>query len=474
METLTWFLTFVILFIWGVVAIGLLRRPPRLPGVASGRLRRAVWGGAAILALVAGGWGPELWSTTATDHAAAPASGAPVELSEQVIRTPFAVRTVRAQRDVESRPIFSERRLALQLPVALLAFLGLVGGVRMGLIARGAGRTVVLLLPFVWAGCGEPSFGEQAPRPDRQIVEVAWDTLVYIELDVQDTLVYGAERVVAGERGFWLLDRAGYRVAHFDWAGTLQWYAGRQGGGPGEFLNPRALSLDSRERVWVLDLNTRRATAFGTDGEFDGALSLAPLDGVLHDFSIGADGDRVHGMIMGEGLIPVSVDLEGRVETGAQLQIREVDELFGIALQGVVAGDPRSDRWIYAFLMGDGFFLMDGVEPTRERQLYPEFVPFPGMMVAESEGPDASSRTVALTEPRFAAAAATIASGRLMLRFRGETEHSGRLLDLFDLETGAYLESLLLPRPGQVAAWDDRIVQVWNDPAPRILVIRRP
>ena len=475
METLTWFLTFAILFVWMVVGIELMRRPPAMPSGRSMTIRRILWGAAWVLALALGVWGPELWSTTGTDHASRGSVGVPVELTSSVLRTPFAVRTLRSERDLDGRLLSSERRLGLQLPLALLGFLALVFLVRAH-EARGSagpvGRTATLLLPLLWAGCGESALENDTPRPDRQVVEVGWDTLFYMELDLNDTLVYGIDHLAAAERGFWALDRSGFRVAHFDWEGELQWYAGQRGAGPGELTNPRSLDLDRDDRVWVLDLATSRVTGFGPDGGLDGSISLLPLEGVLHGFSVAAAGDRVFGMVMGDGLTPVSVDARGRVETGSTILLNDVRGISGIALQGVVTGAAVRDRWVYGFVMGDGFYLMDGVELGRGRLPYPEAVPFPGLVVRESEGADASTRTQQLSEPHFAAASITTNCEKLLVRFAGETPARGRLLDVYDFESGEYEETLILPRAGPIAAWGERIVVAWNDPAPRLMVIR--
>jgi hypothetical protein len=130
MDALPWLLTFLVLGLWLGVGAELLRRPPELPRGGSRALRRGLWTTLALAALVAGGWGPELWSRTSVDLPRDPSPGPAVGTVETTLRTPFAVQTSRHGIDAEARRLRSERTLALQLPVALLLFFGGVFWVR--------------------------------------------------------------------------------------------------------------------------------------------------------------------------------------------------------------------------------------------------------------------------------------------------------------------------------------------------------
>ena len=130
MDALPWLLTFLVLGLWLAVGGELLRRPPDLPRGGSRGLRRGLWTALALAALVAGGWGPELWSRTSVEMPRDPSPGPVVGMVETTLRTPFAVQTSRHGIDAEERRLRSERTLALQLPVVLLLFFGGVFWVR--------------------------------------------------------------------------------------------------------------------------------------------------------------------------------------------------------------------------------------------------------------------------------------------------------------------------------------------------------
>jgi hypothetical protein len=477
MESLTWLLTFAVLLTWFVVGIDLLVRTPAPPRRLPMAGRRVLWGLVWAAALPGGSWGPELWSNTVTDHTDAVEVGPPAETVRSALRTPVAVRGEEIHRDHAGRTLQAQRRLALQLPVTLLVFFGLVYAVRRRDRSLRPGALLLLLPALGTAGgmvaCeGVPPSGDLGPRPDRTVVEPRWDTLVHLDLSPQDTLLYSADHVMASERGFWVLDRIGFRVAHFDWEGRLQWYAGRRGGGPGEFLGPRTLDLDAHGRVWVLDLQNHRVTGFDPEGGFAGEVGLRPLDGTLHDFAVSPDGGRIYGMLWSEELNPVSVSATGTVERGPPIAVPDAGGGYGMVLQGLIASHTEGEEWVYGFSLGDGLFRMVEVEAMGPRTLYPEPIPFPGIVEEQAMEGDRLTVSRMLTEPHFAAESVAVADGRILVVFRGRTPEAGRLLDTYDLDSGEYVETLLLPRPGAIGAWADHFVLASNTPVPQVLVLR--
>lgn len=479
METLTWLITFALVGVWLVVGIELLRSPPALGLGWSKGIRRVLWGALWIAALMAGTWGPELWSQSSASYSEDSAVGAPTEQSLTVIRTPVAVRTTTVDRDSQGRRVQANEELTMQLPIALLLFLGLVLVVRLRENGRGrfasGGASAALLVMFAAGACDPPPRVESpdpGSRPDRQTTDAAWDTLIHLEIEAEDTLLYSADALAASPRGFWVLDRIGYRIAHFDWEGRLQWYAGGRGGGPGEFLNPRVIDLDGEDRIWALDLQNDRITGFDVHGQMVGEVSLQSLDARIHDFAVDPTGERFFGMYWEENLHPVAVDSRGRVSQGDPIEVPDARNTGGMALQGLVAGPRDAEGWVYAFSLGDGLFRLRDVRPAGPRVRYPEPVPFPRLIVETRESGNVTETSRRLSDPHFAADGLAVVGGRIYVQFRGETPEAGRLLDIYDLDTGEYVETRLLPRPGVFGAWEDRILLAWNDPAPRVLVLQ--
>ncbi|TVR51300.1 MAG: hypothetical protein EA421_15955 [Gemmatimonadales bacterium] len=329
------------------------------------------------------------------------------------------------------------------------------------------------VLAVLIVACGEsgPEPAE-TPRPDRVLAEVAWDTVFHLQVPGEDTLLYAADQVQASEEGLWVLDRIGHRVAHFGWDGVLRWYAGRQGEGPGELLNPQLISLDDEGRIWVVDHGTGRISGFDRSGILHAEVPLVDSQGALALFVASRSGERFLGMNFTEELRPVMVDRSGRASEGRALSVPDAEGTWGFALQGRVAREPGGDRWVYAFSSGDGMFRMEGVEPMGGRIRYPEAIPFPRMIEEVEVVGERTSTTRRLDAPNFSGRGVAIAQARILVHFMGETPEQGRILDLYDFASGAYERSVLLPRYGQMSAWEDRVLLAINDPTPGVLVLR--
>ena len=350
----------------------------------------------------------------------------------------------------------------------LIWFLAIAVPMRLGRI-----YCVAPLLAALLVACEEPgSEHPEVPHPERVFAQVAWDTVLYLQVPGEDTLLYAADQVQASEEGFWVLDRIGHRVAHFGWDGALRWYAGRQGEGPGELLSPRLISLDDEGRVWVVDHGTGRISGFDREGALQAEVPLGNIEGTLALFVASGSGDRVLGMSFADDLRPMVVDRSGRASGGRPFALPDAKGAWGFALQGLVAREPDGDRWVYAFSSGDGMFRMEEVDPMGARIRYPEAIPFPRMIEEVEVDGERISTIRRLDAPNFSARGLAVAQGRILVHFMGETPEQGRILDLYDFASGTYERSLLLPRYGLMSAWEDRILLAINDPIPEILVLR--
>lgn len=498
MDQLPWMLTFMALALWATMSFDLVHRPPEVPGGLALPLRRTVWALVSVSALVAGVWGPELWSGTETDHSRDPDVGQPVERVSTVLRTPFAVRTIATEFDGGGRRILTERRLSLQLPVALLGYLAVMLWWRTGprggapTVSAGPSRSPVRgreprhpgadLLAWTGLLCatlgasacgGGASETYVADRPVRTFTDVTWDTLAHVRTEPDDTLLFSPGAVVADDGGFWVADGLGYRVARFDWSGALVRYVGRVGSGPGEFRSLQALDVDGEGRLWVLDTGNARISAFDADGALVDEVPVRDFDLTPHAFAVSRDGDSFFLMSASDVLEPQVLNPSGRVERGSDIPVEDAEGAYSFALQGTIARARESDDWVYAFTMGDGLYRMRGAELVGRRVHYPEAVPFPRMVETVSQEGNVTTRQQRLTEPSFSAGEMAVVDGVVSVRFRGETPDAGRLLDRYDLDTGAYLDTWRLPMLGRYGAWDDKVVLVGRDPTPEILVIRR-
>ncbi len=486
MEFVTWGLALGSLLAWLGVGPLLAWRPPCVPMSAGRNVRRFIWLALWAAALGGGLMGPQLWTGSRPEFSGRTDLEAPGNRTTRTVRLPFLQEEREDRHDIQGEWMDARIRTRMHLPVGLLAFFGLLGwGWYRSVGTRGSGtggdqtprRTVVLVFSALAAGGISACGGEVDPggldRPTRILVEVDWDTVFHVRVGSEDTLLYSASRVAAGEAGVWVGDLIGLRVAHFDWTGELRWYAGGRGQGPGEFSNPRVVSADGVGGVWVVDHDNSRITGFDGNGRLSTEVSLRGMEGVAPNLVVNHSGDRFLGMLYGEGLIPLELSLNGHPREGRTLPIPGVEGARGFALQGTIARDPRGDRWVFASSFGDGIHRMEGTSRIGPPLRFPEEIPFPRLIEEVVVEGNVTTRSQRLSGFHPAAGGVALAGGRILVLFVGETEHRARILDIYDFESGDYLESVLVPRPGALAAWEDRIVLAYDDPTPGVLVLRR-
>lgn len=474
MEELPLLLNLSIAVVWVWVVSDLLKRPPPIPRGWGPAPRRAGWVLASLLALFAGGWGPPLLRSTTTSAPRDPNAGQPVESVSGMIRTPFAIVERTASIDGEGRTIQNQRATTLQLPLALLAFLAAAGWLQW---RRGRESTAVVCIVLVGAaltsGCGEGGPAAERDRPERRIVGVTWDTLAHIVSSVDDSLLFSAGRAAADAEGFWVGDDYGARVARFDWEGHLVRYVGRRGGGPGELGDFRHIDVDDDGTLWVLDVPNNRISGFDVSGAVVAEMPLRDLDWRPDAFAVTGDGQAFLLMETSRELAPLILHRNGTSTRGPVIPVPDARGAWGMALQGLATRERGGDRWVYAFASGDGFFRLVGENVVGPLVRYPEAVPFPNILRSVIQEGAVTSTTTRLTNRKAAAASIAALEGELHVVFEGETSNNGRLLDRFDLETGRYLDTVLLPRRGYIAMWEDQLVVTGNNPTPEVLVLRR-
>lgn len=498
MEQLPILLNVAGVVLWLSVTVALLRRPPALPLPAGKWIRRVAWSVVALAALAGSGWGPAVWHSTTQSTARDEAAGPPSQSATSFLRTPFALIERVTTLDAEGRTLQNERRQTLQIPISLLLFLA----TGQWLVLRTRRReehagspavsdlpdpqvltSVLLVAALGLAACDQTDVADEVERPDRRFVEVAWDTLVHVEWPDDEADVYTVRDVVADEHGIRVTDAHGHRIAHFDWEGRLLRHMGRQGGGPGEFASLMAVDLDADGNVWVLDTNNNRITGFDRDGKPLESIPLHALLNYPHTFAVSSRGDSFYFITTPDTvgtIVPLRVSRDdGTTEQGSPIPVPDAVGAYSIVLQGAIAresgappDDTGEDRWVFAFTMGDGWFGLRGLRPTIPRTWYPEPTPFSRAVRTVSVDGPRTSITTWITERRQGAATVSVQNGELWMLFVGETPDAGRLVDRYDLETGRYRDSFLLPRGGAMAVWEDRVLLAANNPVPQLLVLR--
>lgn len=464
--------SFLLLVLWLTATVRLVRMAPSDGSDRGLSLRRVGVLALCVAAGVGGCWGPAVHRSTETNVSPAP-SGQVAETVRMGFRTPALVATRTMDVAFEGEVVRDVWIRTIQVPLSLLMVLGWAGWSSVGRFRfRGRAMCLGAALAAVVGAC----VGETVPvdRPDRTIFETAWDTLVLVESLPEDTVFLSVRRVAADSFGIRVLDGPGRRVVMVAWDGSVQWYAGRSGSGPGELQDPRAISLDGAGGTWVMDVGNHRINGFDRFGRAIDEVPLFEIDFVPHELAVDASADRFYVVDASSGIRPVEVRRNGSARAGRRVRVPDASGAPSLALQGDVRSLPGTDRWVFALSMGDGFVRFDGLEPWGPFVHYVEHVPFPTVEVTVDEDRAAGtrSRTQRIVSPIFASQGAALTASRILVPFGGTGPLRDVLLDIYASDDGAYRGSLVLPTPGRIATWDELLVLARNAPHPHIVVIR--
>lgn len=317
------------------------------------------------------------------------------------------------------------------------------------------GQLFVLLGVAMACGMDARREGERlASPPRRTILAENWDTLWIVGGGEADTLLLDPLRVVAGRGRVYVLDQSGPRVISFAAAdGTLLWMAGTQGGGPGEFLAPRAMALLPDGRVVVSDIANARLTILGGDGASLGSVLVHGVGDVLSLCAL-QDGSVL--LFPGNSthhLVRMSID--GRVFGPIRLPWPDLEHAPPLARQVELQNDPTGEACIAALNMGRGYARFEDGR-FRATGEYIEHVELP--VVEERESHDDEGRVVRRVERirsgTLATRAVSLRQDTLAVVFSGTTRRRGRLIDLYVSTSGEYIGSLVYDRSIRAIGYD--------------------
>jgi len=265
------------------------------------------------------------------------------------------------------------------------------------------------------------------------------------------------------------LFEADQQIVCFDAAGRRLWTQGKAGGGPGEYRNVRDFKLGPDGNLWILDPGAARVTRVDTLGRY---LDSRPMRTVSHS----------------EALVPLR---DGRVALFPPRAEHDIALLDGagepagfdsipwdsyrrieyISRAHHTAVDPVSGRWVFGFAYGNGWFGFDSTGGS-ERRFYVEPTRFPAVVQKVTDGGRTIETRLSRTDP--SAVGLALQGDTLFVLFGGQGRELGRNLDLYDLASGNYLGSYLLPiKSDEIAVAGNRIFVLTTESAPRVAVFER-
>ena len=303
---------------------------------------------------------------------------------------------------------------------------------------------VMLLARILGAICVLAAGGAEGQATQRN-----WLSQPVLDFSVEDpdgTVLGNPLRITANPGGgFVVSDWADFAVQAFSPRGEPLWRFGRQGRGPGEFLQFMHMEYDG-DKLLVLDNKNRRLTVLSADGRLVSAqrLPATQMSQVLPAF--GSSRRVLRPFIGGRDTLWVSVSESGRVVSAAPMPGK-------VAFQDDVVGESFTSRAgtgaVVAFRWSSQLVLLDESGGVRTVAEGIERVAFPKMKKYEVD-PNIEGVTKLVArrvDPKATPAARSVAadSRRVFVLFRGQTEYRDRIVDTYDARLGDYRGSILLP-----------------------------
>lgn len=337
-------------------------------------------------------------------------------------------------------------------------------------LSKGLRIVVVAVLFGAFAGCEnsgrEPDAGPSGSSGDAQQTERQWLGELSLDSSVGDrpgVMLGRPALLTAGpEGGFALGDYADHMVRVFDGQGKEKWAFGREGSGPGEFVNFTDLSFDPDGNLAVLDPEQQRVTLIDRRGALVSTLRLPdPSHRLLPSHASGEDWvltsrDSAH--------LWVAVSKEGK-RTGASslpAELRVEHPLIGDSFttrseMGAIIAYRWSSHLVFLDKKGAVRGIIHGVER----------VDFPTLW-------DGGHPAVSRVDPEAVPAARDVSAalGKVFVLFTGSELDDSRAVDVYDEASMAYVGSYRVPKTVMdiAALADGRLATLETDLVPTVKI----
>lgn len=225
--------------------------------------------------------------------------------------------------------------------------------------------------------------------------------------------------------------------------GKVLWDWGRKGEGPGEIMNVRALDVQGDGTVVLMDSGNRRLVTLDASGQQVGEVSLTGTR-TVESMAVLSDG-RI-ALHPGRPLLALW-DSSGEVV--------EVESPAGLGPPLLLHHQGGAVRWkdsfwVFGFMMGNGWMVFDGAQ-LKDVRPYVVHTEFPEVRYQRQgfrrywqhvRRPVSSGRSV------------SVAGDTLAVLFGGGGRWRGWIVDRYDLRTGSYVETDVLPHYANRAVVD--------------------
>lgn len=301
---------------------------------------------------------------------------------------------------------------------------------------------------------------DSVPRT-RRFSTLGWDTIAIVEIPALSAMRPGTARLVADGQGFILVGQQ--QLTAFDLRGAVRWRTDASA-----FANIRDVKIAADGQIVVGDFSQQHPSIVFLDparGTVRTRWPITVADPGLQ-FAPQPDGSVIGFVLRFNKPIRVFVNSQ-QVDTIA-FPWSGFEKINDLARQGVIGIDRHSARWVFAFLLGDGWFAFDGrsVLPFNGRNI--EHTEFPAVVETVSRG----SKGAELAHSPYAAKYVALSGPLVSVWFGGVSENADRIVDQYEFSSGHYAGSLLLPtRPAAVSIADTLYYVMHRDSLPGVLVL---
>jgi hypothetical protein len=324
------------------------------------------------------------------------------------------------------------------------------------------------------AACGEDGGAVQlwdaptGPILERRFTVERWDTAWVAGGGDADSTLLHPYGIQAGAGGVYVFDVGAQRLVSLRPDGRVRWTYGREGAGPDEFRNLRDMKLGADGLIYLLDPRNNRVTLLDSTARVRRRI---PLHSVGHAEQLApfADG-RILLATMRQDTPFVLLGPDGGRSGSVELPWKGFQRVHPMARQGLTAITPDGRSWVYAFMLGDGWFPFDGPRPARYVGRYADHRPFPDVVEEKVGG----GMSVRFKEYVPCTGCDIVLSDSSAYVLAGGSERSERrVVDRYRWADGSYVESYRLPGPARrMALFNGTLYLVVDEPVPAVVALR--
>lgn len=315
------------------------------------------------------------------------------------------------------------------------------------------------------AGAGDANGDLRIPpeAAERRFLDVSWRRTVVVE-GALDSDLLRPELMVARDSTVFVYDYGDHSVKAFGNTGALIWTFGREGRGPGEFVNPTDLKLHQDGTIWIVDPALSRITVVSGRGRLIRTLQtvsaierIIPQDGGgFLGFGFDAEVPRFD-RHDSSGRVLARLKHPSWLDTVPSL----VSELRAVASpngRNLAVGSFYSGRLMIFSARDSVAREVEAVETNG----FPRPVTYsPNERMTVRRLPPSARPTIRWL---------TADDQLLYVLILGRHAQRGRIVDLYALRDGSYRGSWLLPEPVvAISATNDGIAALVSEPLPSLL-----